>query len=273
MPQLKVVDSNGLLYYHQKLKTALANKVDKISGYSLMSDTEIARLANVVNYNDTAVQSAISSLQSKVEALESGTYDDSELRGMIAEINSTLEGLEPQIEAAYTHSQSAHAPASAQENTIESIKVNGSVITPVEKAVDITIPTSVSQLSDAGEYVTDEELSAKGYATAANVYTKTQTYSKDETYSKIEIDNKMTKAVHYKGSVETYANLPENPQVGDMYNIKQADSSHGIKAGDNVVWDDVTSTWDNQGGVIDLSGCISVNDVITNEDIDTIWAS
>lgn len=42
---------------------------------------------------------------------------------------------------AYDHSQSAHAPSNAQANIIETIKVNGTTLTPNSKAVDITIPT------------------------------------------------------------------------------------------------------------------------------------
>lgn len=48
----------------------------------------------------------------------------------------------------------------AQVNVIESIKVNGSAVNPDEsKAVDITVPTKVSQLSDAADYLkgTDAE--------------------------------------------------------------------------------------------------------------------
>jgi len=42
---------------------------------------------------------------------------------------------------AYDHSQTQHAPVSAQENVIETIKTNGTTLTPdANKAVDIVIP-------------------------------------------------------------------------------------------------------------------------------------
>lgn len=57
----------------------------------------------------------------------------------------------------------------------------------------------------------------------------------------------------YKGSVETYAYLPTSgQQVGDVYNVKQADPDHNIEAGDNVAWDG--TTWDILAGDTDLSG-------------------
>lgn len=86
------------------LTEALAGKVDKVEGKSLIADSEIARLANVTNYNDTAV------------------------RGLISQ--------------------------------------NATDIDNIEKAIDeIVIPTKVSELTDAADYVTDVELEGKGYLT------------------------------------------------------------------------------------------------------------
>lgn len=42
--------------------------------------------------------------------------------------------------AAKTHADSDHAPSDAQANVIETVKVNGTALTPSSKAVDITIP-------------------------------------------------------------------------------------------------------------------------------------
>ena len=65
-------------------------------------------------------------------------------------------------------------------------------------------------------------------------------------------------AIRVKGSVLSYANLPATGmEVGDMYNIETADPSHGINAGDNVVW--TGETWDNFGGLVDLSGKLDKN--------------
>lgn len=86
------------------LTEALAGKVDKVEGKSLIADSEIARLANVTNYNDT------------------------EVRGLISQ--------------------------------------NATDIDNIEKAIDeIVIPTKVSDLTDAADYVTDAELEGKGYLT------------------------------------------------------------------------------------------------------------
>lgn len=78
----------------------------------------------------------------------------------------------------------------------------------------------------------------------------------DRTYAK-KAD--ITTVYKYRGSVNTYADLPVNGKaVGDVYNVVATDASHGIKAGDNVVWNG--NTWDNLSGVVDLSAYIKAAD-------------
>ena len=97
---------------------------------------------------------------------------------------------------------------------------------------------------------------------------------------KTYVDSALSSALVYKGSVNTYADLPVASQkVGDMYNVAQADSSHGIKAGDNVAWNG--SAWDVLAGTVDLSAYLTkssasstyatIDDLdATNNSIDTL---
>lgn len=58
---------------------------------------------------------------------------------------------------AYDHSQSPHAPANAEANTIDTISVNNTTITPdANKNVDITIPTATSDLLNDSGFITTE---------------------------------------------------------------------------------------------------------------------
>ena len=105
-------------------------------------------------------------------------------------------------------------------------------------------------------------------ADRSTTYTKTETnslldakadkastlagYGITDAYTKSEVDAKVTSVYRYKGTVSTYADLPSSGQeVGDVWNIETADSSHGIKAGDNVAWNG--TTWDVLAGEIDLT--------------------
>lgn len=75
---------------------------------------------------------------------------------------------------------------------------------------------------------------------------------KDDVYTKDDIDELLTAIYIYKGSVDFYDELPaEGQRIGDAWNIRYADYTHGIKAGDNVVWNG--EEWDVHSGDIDLS--------------------
>ncbi len=58
--------------------------------------------------------------------------------------------------AAKTHADSAHAPSNAQANVIETVKVNGTALIPNSKAVDVTVPTKTSQITNDSGYKTTD---------------------------------------------------------------------------------------------------------------------
>ena len=90
-------------------------------------------------------------------------------------------------------------------------------------------------------------------------------YGITDAYTKTEIDAKVSSVYHYKGTVSAYADLPASGQeVGDVWNIETADSSHGIKAGDNVAW--TGSEWDVLAGEIDLSAYATKTELETKMD-------
>lgn len=77
-------------------------------------------------------------------------------------------------------------------------------------------------------------------------------YGISDAYTKTEVDAKVSSVYHYKGTVSAYADLPSSGQeVGDVWNIETADSTHGIKAGDNVAW--TGTEWDVLSGTVDLT--------------------
>ena len=76
----------------------------------------------------------------------------------------------------------------------------------------------------------------------------------NETVAELEqkIAEEASKVFTFKGSVTTYDDLPtENQEIGDVYNIEQANPDEGILAGDNVVW--TGDSWDKLAGTVDLS--------------------
>ena len=63
---------------------------------------------------------------------------------------------------------------------------------------------------------------------------------------------KLTGVMKYAGQVDNYSDLADvTKNKGDVWNIVNADSERGIKAGDNVAWNG--TDWDNLSGTVDLS--------------------
>ena len=90
--------------------------------------------------------------------------------------------------------------------------------------------------------------------TSGAVYTELNKKANvDSTYTKTEIDNKLGSVFHYKGTVDSYNNLPSANEVGDVWNIVNAYSlgDINIKTGDNVAW--TGTNWDILSGTVDLS--------------------
>ena len=64
--------------------------------------------------------------------------------------------------AAYTHSQSAHAPSNAEKNIIVGIQKNGADVTPDEnRKVNITVPTKTSDITNDSGFITSGATTAK----------------------------------------------------------------------------------------------------------------
>lgn len=67
------------------------------------------------------------------------------------------------------------------------------------------------------------------------------------------VNSKLVNIYTFKGSVDTYNDLPTDAKNGDVYDVKQA---HGIyPAGTNYAWND--TTWDALGGSVDLSNYVT----------------
>ncbi|QNE38997.1 hypothetical protein F1C16_05225 [Hymenobacter sp. NBH84] len=78
-------------YNDSELRNLVAGKVDKVTGKSLIADTEIARLATLSGYNDTNLTNRVIALEN---APEPTGYDDTELRSEVDAIDTRVTTLE-----------------------------------------------------------------------------------------------------------------------------------------------------------------------------------
>lgn len=181
------------------MATELGKKVDKVTGKGLSTNdyttTEKNKLneieANANNYSlpvatSTALGGVKSGTDITVDASGNVSVNDDSHNHVISNVDglqtaldgkvSTVTGkglstndltatLKSHYDAAYTHSQTAHAPSNAEHNVIVGIQKNGtdiSVNTSTRK-VNITVPTKTSELTNdssfiKGPFLTEDEV-------------------------------------------------------------------------------------------------------------------
>ena len=155
-----------------ELEGKINNKVEKVEGYSLVADAEIARLAEVDNYDDSEVRGLINNKVEKVEGkslisddeiarlANVDNYDDTEVRGLIdaveediAEINNAENGILAQAKA-YTDEVKAGILGEGITETYDTLVeiqnwINGAGVDATELAEAIAAETKNREDADA----------------------------------------------------------------------------------------------------------------------------
>ena len=182
------LDEDGLLFYTQKLKalldqktdvettteiqgliTALQNsKVDKVTGKGLSTND----LTNELKATYDAKQDALTAgdnidITNGVISATDTIYDDTEVRSDISALQSGKvdkvqgKGLSTEDYTTAEKSKLENIEAGAEVNIIETVKVNNTSLTPdANRAVNVSVPTAVSQLTNDSDYQTGTEVDA-----------------------------------------------------------------------------------------------------------------
>ena len=156
----KFLDSIGVGLVWAKIKLLLADKVDKVDGKGLSSNDytsdEKTKLANV------AAGAQVNVLEGIQKNGQTVTITNKIANISVPTATSDLTNDSNfAVDANYTHTDNNYTTAeknklsaieaSADVNVIETVKVNGSALTPdANKAVDVTVPTATSDLTNDG---------------------------------------------------------------------------------------------------------------------------
>lgn len=148
----------------------------------------------------------------------------------------------------------------AQANVIESVKVNGTKLTPSSKAVDISVPTKVSQLTNDSGFQTstqvDSIVTGKGY----------QTQSQVQSLINSAVGN--ITSIRY----EKVTSLPATGSNGVIYLVAHSHGTQDIY--NEYIWLSETKTYEKIGNTdIDLSAYVKKSELtaITTNDLNTMW--
>lgn len=216
------------------------------------SDTDAAPSIKL-DFNDVPsasdVQTILSSLRDSINAIDkSVTTITSQVETNTGNIKKNADAIQELQNVTGTGSNGLGTRVTNLENTVND-KATGLAAT---KAI---ADKNKNDISDLQSKKADKATTLAGYG-ITDAYTKTQ------------IDSKMTSALKYKGSYDTFAKLKDavtNPENGDVYNIKQAGGTGifgtAIKAGDNVAYNAEAKGWDVLGGTTDLSAYATTDSV------------
>lgn len=148
----------------------------------------------------------------------------------------------------------------AQANVIESVKVNGTKVEPSSKAVDISVPTKVSQLTNDSGFQTSTQVNSivtgKGY----------QTQSQVQSLINSAVGN--ITSIRY----EKVTSLPATGSNGVIYLVAHSHGTQDIY--DEYIWLSETKTYEKIGNTdIDLSAYVKKSELtaITTNDLNTMW--
>lgn len=133
----------------------------------------------------------------------------------------------------------------AQVNVIESVKVNGTKLTPSSKAVDVTVPTKVSQLTNDNGFQTQSQVQLLINSAVGNIA-----------------------SIRY----EKVTSLPATGSNGVIYLVAHSHGTQDIY--DEYIWLSETKTYEKIGNTdIDLSAYVKKSELtaITTNDLNTMW--
>lgn len=266
LPTIEIVDIEGL-------ETALDGKVDKVEGKSLIDDTEIERLKNVTNYDDTTVKADIEAIEkaiaeidipektseltndsgfitmSQVEAKNYITADEipadyvteTELTGKGYLVASDITGKADKTELHSHTNKTILDGITASYTTAEKEKLAG-----LSNYDDSALSTAIGTKANASEVYTKTEIdtTVSGLNTAINGKAAKATtlsgYGITDAYTKTEVDAKIAGTFKFMGAKASLEELNAltGMKAGDVYQVGEKeyayDGDSWVELGFNV---------------------------------------
>ena len=172
--------------------------------------------------------------------------------------NDLTNELKEKYDAAHTHSQAEHAPADAEANVVEAVKVNGVALTVENKSVDVHVPLLSTDIS------ADKESIAKT-ATPKAVY--------DYVASAIAGVSSLSFKILTSDEYDAETGVPSiAAEAGFIYLVPVNGSSNNAYA--EYIF--IDGKWECIGKTeVDLTGYMKTEDLqeFTTDEVNAIWTS
>lgn len=238
------LNNTGLSYYHNRIKTLFATQADLD-----VLDAKVDEIISEGGEPNVIEQVKVNGTPLTPDAQKAV---DVEVPTATSDLTNDGDGESPFATQAYV---------GANGGKIDVIKVNGTAQTIIDKAVDIAVPTKVSDLTNDSGYQTASDVSGSISTALANGSDPYQT----ESDVADAISAAVSSAYTYKGSVATQSALPSSGnKTGDVYDVQDT--------GMNYAW--TGTAWDALGTYVDMSLYWAKTELtaITTAQIDALFA-
>lgn len=163
----KLIDLDLLAYFKSKLDTLFASKVDKVDGKGLSSNDftgeEKAKLAGITAAAQPNVLEGIQKNGVTITPVNkiANISVPTKTSDLTNDANFAADASYVHTDNNYTSEEKTKlggVATGAQVNVIESVKVNGVAQSVTGKAVDVTVPTNTSDLTNDSGFITAEDV-------------------------------------------------------------------------------------------------------------------
>ena len=231
--------SSSTVYYYGQILTVYED--NSVAAYQITADKTLVKLAETTASGD--LEADVIALQGKVTALETAvnttipaTYATIET---VNGINTRVTTVEGEIDTLQTDVDAVEANVDTIQTTVSGINTRldtaETKLSGIEDGAEVNILEGVAVQTTAGGGFSPVAINAKIAEIDLSPYA---------------LKSDISTVFNYKGTVDTYANLPSSNQVtGDVYIVTNGE---GAEDNQEYVWNG--TAWEALGTTVDLSG-------------------
>lgn len=231
------------------------------SGQSIK--TELKPIIEAKSYADSAAASATQARESEVNAATSLSQANTSALQASARATDAASSAS-KTKQSETNAANSESNALQYKNAANDSKIAAATSATNASKSEVNAKASANSATSSATAASTSATNAKTSEThAATSETNAKQALVESQRIQKEVESALTKVTgfaKYAGSVDNYSDLPtEGVNTGDVWNVVNADATHQIKAGDNVIWNG--KAWDNLSGFVDLSNYPTNKDV------------
>ena len=221
---------------------AAMNTANTAASSARASASDASKAATAASGSATNAASSATSASDSASSAASSAASASDSASSAASSAASASDSKDKASEYKTSASSSATAAASSASSANTSATNAKAAMNTANTAASSASTSATSASTSASNASKSEVAAKAAQAEAEK-------ARDDANSAVV---KLTGVMKYAGQVDNYSDLADvTKNKGDVWNIVNADASHGVKAGDNVAWNG--TDWDNLSGYVDLS--------------------